>query len=139
MNKTATSAALLAKSNLFHAYSQWWSTRVQYSYSSTTRVPIFEYSYSYLYSKVRVLGTRLKNSPSTRVYFDWTNLMCCCAFMIVVRWRKYSAKAKKHFCDQIVTNNHWSVYFVSQLNVESACVVRSDTQTNIECAVCIKD
>jgi len=45
----------------------------------------------------------------------------------------------KHFCDQIQTSNHLTVNFVLQLNVESACVVRSDGQTSIECTVCIKD
>ena len=58
-------------------HDQCWSTRVQYSYSSTTRVPFFEYSYSYSepqvlgwysYSKVNVLGTRSKKEPSTRVH-----------------------------------------------------------------------
>ena len=58
-------------------FKQCWSTRVQYSYSSTTRVPFFEYSYSYSepqvlgwysYSKVNVLGTRSKKEPSTRVH-----------------------------------------------------------------------
>ena len=59
------------------SYNQCWSTRVQYSYSSTTRVPFFEYSYSYSepqvlgwysYSKVNVLGTRSKKEPSIRVH-----------------------------------------------------------------------
>ena len=56
-------------------HNQCWSTRVQYSYSSTTREPFFEYSYSepqvlgwYSYSKVNVLGTRSKKAPSTRVH-----------------------------------------------------------------------
>ena len=61
----------------FIVHEQCWSTRVQYSYSSTTRVPFFEYSYSYSepqvlgwysYSKVNVLGTRSKKEPSTRVH-----------------------------------------------------------------------
>ena len=47
---------------------------MQYSYSSTTRVPFFEYSYSepqvlrwYSNSKVNVLGTRSKKAQSTQV------------------------------------------------------------------------
>ena len=69
---------------------QCWSIRVQYSYSSTTRVPFFEYSYSepqvlgwYSYLKVNVLGTRSKKEPSTRVHLVFAKSNKQNVFLIV--------------------------------------------------------